>query len=72
VLEDQLILASEVGVMDVSPEAVLQKDRLRPGRMLLVDTVKGRIIDDEDLKEDYASRYPYGEWLDMNLKELKD
>ncbi len=58
--------------MDVSPEAVLQKDRLRPGRMLLVDTVKGRIIDDEDLKEDYASRYPYGEWLDMNLKELKD
>ncbi len=72
VLEDQLILASEVGVMDVSPESVLQKDRLRPGRMLLVDTVKGRIIADEDLKEDYASRYPYGEWLDMNLKELKD
>lgn len=68
--DGQLILASEVGVIDIPAEDIVKKDRLRPGRMLLVDTVKGQLIDDEDLKNDYARRKPYGEWLDSNLIEL--
>ena len=70
--EDELILSSEVGVMPISEEHVIKKDRLRPGKMLLVDTVKGELVDDDVLKETYASRRPYGEWLDSNLVELKD
>ncbi len=70
--DDQLILSSEVGVMPISEEHVVKKDRLRPGKMLLVDTVKGELVDDDDLKESYASRQPYGEWLDSSLVELKD
>ena len=65
--EDELILSSEVGVMPISEEHVIKKDRLRPGKMLLVDTVKGELVDDDVLKETYASRRPYGEWLDSNL-----
>ena len=67
-----LILSSEVGCIDIPPEDVLVKERLRPGKMLLVDTVKGELIDDEDLKSYYATRQPYGEWLDQNLIYLKD
>ena len=70
--DDQLILSSEVGVMDVAPEKIIVKERLRPGKMLLVDTVQGRVIGDEELKEMYADRQPYGEWLDSNLIELKN
>ena len=65
--DDQLILSSEVGVLPI-----VAKERLRPGKMLLVDTVEGRVIDDEELKDYYASRQPYGEWLDRNLIQLKD
>ena len=70
--DDQLILSSEVGVLDIAPEKIVVKERLRPGKMLLVDTVQGRVIGDEELKEMYASRQPYGEWLDSNLIELKN
>ena len=70
--DDQLILSSEVGVMDIAPEKIIVKERLRPGKMLLVDTVQGRVIGDEELKEMYAYRQPYGEWLDSNLIELKN
>ena len=70
--DDQLILSSEVGVFEISPEKIVRKDRLRPGRMLLVDTVKGELIDDEVLKEGFASRRPYGEWLNSNLVALKE
>ena len=70
--DDYLILASEVGVLDVDPTKVFTKDRLRPGKMLLVDTVKGRVIDDDELKESYAGKRPYGQWLDEYLVELKD
>ncbi|MCI7131436.1 MAG: glutamate synthase large subunit, partial [Lachnospiraceae bacterium] len=69
---DQLILSSEVGVLDIDPTHIVAKDRLRPGKMLLVDTRQGRIIDDEELKNYYAGRQPYGEWLDRNLVQLKD
>ena len=70
--DDQLILSSEVGVMDIAPEKIIVKERLCPGKMLLVDTVQGRVIGDEELKEMYADRQPYGEWLDSNLIELKN
>ena len=70
--DDYLILSSEVGVLDIDPSKIVLKDRLRPGKMLLVDTVKGELIDDDVLKERYATRQPYGEWLDNNLLRLKD
>lgn len=70
--DDYLILSSEVGVLDIDPSKIVLKDRLRPGKMLLVDTVKGELIDDDVLKERYAARQPYGEWLDNNLLRLKD
>lgn len=70
--DHQLILSSEVGVVDIPPEKIVKKDRLRPGRMLLVDTVKGELIADDVLKEEYASRQPYGEWLNNNLVTLKE
>ena len=63
--DDTLILSSEVGVLDIDPGKVVVKERLHPGKMLLVDTVQGRVIDDEELKERYASRQPYGERLDF-------
>lgn len=70
--DDMLILSSEVGVMDVEPEKVLVKERLRPGRMLLVDTVRGEVISDGDIKAKYAHSKPYGEWLADNLLHLKN
>lgn len=70
--DDNLILSSEVGVLKTDPSKVVVKERLRPGKMLLVDTVQGKVIDDEELKETYALRRPYGEWLDRNLLDLKD
>ncbi len=70
--QDTLILSSEVGVLDIDPASILVKERLHPGKMLLVDTVKGKVIDDEELKELYAGRQPYGEWLDSNLIRLED
>jgi len=70
--DDTLILSSEVGVLDIDPARIRAKERLRPGKMLLVDTVQGKVISDEELKEKYASRQPYGEWLDRNLVFLKD
>ena len=68
--DGRLILSSEVGVLDIPARDIVKKDRLRPGKMLLVDTVKGELVDDEQLKADYASRQPYGEWLDRNLVDL--
>lgn len=67
-----MILASEVGAIDIDQTKVVKKDRLRPGKMLLVDTKKGELVDDEHLKHYYASRKPYGEWLDSNLTDIKE
>ncbi len=58
--------------MDIDPAKIVLKERLHPGKMLLVDTVKGEVVDDEELKTRYASRQPYGEWLDQYLVKLKD
>ena len=57
-------------MLDLPAEEIVRKDRLRPGKMLLVDTIKGELVDDERLKADYAGRQPYGEWLDRNLVPL--
>ncbi len=65
--DDIVIMASEVGVLDISPENVLIKERLHPGRIFLVDTKQGRIIDDAELKKSYASEYPYTDWIKRNL-----
>lgn len=70
--DGQMILSSEVGAIDIDQSRILRKERLRPGRMLLVDTVKGEVINDEELKNYYASQQPYGEWLDSNLIRLSD
>ena len=70
--DHRLILSSEVGVLDIPAGRILRKSRLEPGKMLLVDTVGGRIIGDEELKETYAHRAPYGEWLDRELVRLRD
>ena len=70
--DDQLILSSEIGVLDIDPTKIVMKERLRPGKMLLVDTVRGEVIADDFVKEKYAKKEPYGEWLDSNLLELRD
>ncbi len=73
VMDDgRLILSSEVGVLPLDEAHILQKERLHPGKMLLVDTKQGKIVSDTELKEVYASREPYGEWLDSNLLTLKE
>ncbi len=70
--DDYLILSSEVGVLPIEESRIKVKDRLKPGKMLLVDTVKGCLIDDEELKSHFSTRQPYGQWLDSKLAHLKD
>ncbi|MGN0603785.1 MAG: glutamate synthase large subunit [Oscillospiraceae bacterium] len=67
-----LILSSEVGALDIPADVIVKKERLHPGKMLLVDTVKGELIEDEDIKDYYSKRHPYGEWLDHNLHPLSE
>ena len=66
-----LILSSEVGALSIPEDKIVKKERLRPGKMLLVDTKQGKVFYDKELKEYYAKRQPYGEWLDSKLVELK-
>ncbi|MGM0575857.1 MAG: glutamate synthase large subunit [Myxococcota bacterium] len=68
--DDRVILASEVGVIDVPPGQIRQKGRLRPGRMFVVDTQEGEIIDDDAIKREITGRWPYRRWLDKNVYEL--
>ena len=70
--DNKLILSSEVGVLDIDPANIKVKSRLQPGKMLLVDTVEKRIISDEECKEYYAMKQPYGEWLDSHLVTLSE
>lgn len=65
--DDRLILSSEVGVLPIDESKIIKKERLHPGKILLIDTKKKRLFTDEELKERYATKEPYGEWLDMNL-----
>ena len=70
--DDKVIMASEVGVLPVDPANVKIKGRLQPGKMFLIDFEEGRLIPDEELKADFASRRPYGEWLDRQKLELAE
>jgi glutamate synthase (ferredoxin) len=69
--DDLVIMASEVGVLDVPPEDILIKERLHPGRIFLVDTARGRIVSDEEIKRELAAAQPYGEWL-AHLIDIED
>jgi glutamate synthase (ferredoxin) len=68
--DDLVIMASEVGVLDVPPDRVLLKGRLQPGRMFLVDTEQGRIVADDEIKHSVASEQPYRQWLNKHMLEL--
>src|SRR5258706_4356657 len=70
--DDKVIMASEVGVLDVAPDRIAQKGRLQPGRMFLIDTEQGRIVADQELKSHIATERPYRVWLDENLVHLED
>ncbi len=73
VTEDGLVvLASEVGVLDIDPATVVQKIRLQPGKMFLVDTEQGRIVTDEEVKSELAAAQPYQQWLDEGVSRLAD
>ena len=70
--DDLVVMASEVGVLDIPAEDVLVKERLHPGRIFLVDTAKGRIVDDNELKRELAAEHPYRAWIDANLVDIDD
>ena len=70
--DDVVILASEAGVLEISPERIQRKGRVQPGRMFMVDTELGRIVDDEEIKRAVVGERPYVEWLKQNLIHLKD
>ena len=70
--DDIVVMASEVGVLDIRAEDVLVKERLHPGRIFLVDTSKGRIVDDEEIKRELAAQHPYHEWLARHLVDIDD
>jgi len=67
-----VVLASEVGVLDIAPDRVIRKGRLQPGKMFLVDLEAGRVIEDDEIKDELASAAPYGQWLNDGLVDLKD
>jgi len=68
--DDLVVLASEVGVLDIDPAKVVRKGRLQPGRMFLIDTAQGRIVEDDEIKRSLATAEPYAEWLNAGLTEL--
>ncbi|MBM7702071.1 glutamate synthase large subunit [Metabacillus iocasae] len=70
--DDYIIFSSEVGVIDVEAEDVLYKDRLSPGKMLLIDLEEGRIISDDEIKSEMAAEYPYAQWLENQIATLED
>jgi len=67
-----VVMASEVGTLDIDPATVIRKGRLQPGKMFLIDTSEGRIIEDDEIKDRLASEHPYGQWLADNMKHLDD
>ncbi len=70
--DGMVVMASEVGVLDIPAEKILMKERLHPGKIFLVDTAKGRIVDDEELKAQLAAEHPYADWLRDNLVHLEE
>ena len=70
--DNTIVLASEVGVVDIDPSTIVKKDRLRPGRMLVIDTEQGRIIGNDEIKHQIASEHPYRQWLKEHSIKLKN
>ncbi len=70
--DDRVILASESGVLDVPPAQVKKKGRLQPGRMFLVDTQEGRLLEDDEVKDEIARRWPYQKWLERNVSTFDE
>ena len=70
--DDKVIMASEVGVLEVAPDTVVRKGRLQPGKMFLIDFDKGKLISDEEIKKEVANQHPYGEWNKNQIIELRD
>ncbi len=70
--DDLVIMASEVGVLEIDPAKVVNKGRLQPGKMFLIDTRQGRIVDDEEIKKQLAAQHPYGDWLANGMVQLDD
>jgi glutamate synthase (NADPH/NADH) large chain len=70
--DDLVVMASESGVLDIAPERVVKKGRLQPGRMFLIDTAQGRIIDDDEVKSELAAMAPYEEWVAQGMVKLED
>src|SRR5215471_10152044 len=70
--DGMVVMASEVGVLDIPADQILMKERLHPGRIFLVDTAKGRIVDDEEIKAQLAAEHPYADWLRDNLVHLEE
>ena len=70
--DDLVVMASEVGVLDLEPDRIAHKGRLQPGRMFLIDTKEGRIVSDEEIKETITKAHPYRKWLNENLVSLED
>src|SRR4029079_9285235 len=67
-----VVMASEVGVLDIPPDQIRVKERLHPGKIFLVDTAQGRIVSDEEIKRDLPRQHPYAEWLKGNLVDIED
>jgi glutamate synthase (NADPH/NADH) large chain len=70
--DGRVVLSSEVGVLDIAPDQVVRKGRLQPGKMFLVDTAQGRVVDDEEVKAELAAEHPYADWLHSGLMHLPD
>ncbi|HVL32665.1 MAG TPA: glutamate synthase large subunit [Actinomycetota bacterium] len=70
--DDLVVMASEVGVLDIDPAKIVKKGRLQPGKIFLVDTSKGRIVGDDEIKDELAREHPYGDWLHAGLMHLAD
>ena len=70
--DDLVVLASEVGVLDIDPAKIVRKGRLQPGRMFLIDTAQGRIVEDDEIKRTLAEAQPYAEWLEDGVVELDE
>ena len=70
--DDLVVMASEVGVLEIEPENIIEKGRLEPGRMFLIDTEKGRIVRDSEIKENLESEKPYSQWLEKNFVHLRE
>lgn len=68
--QDLIVMASEVGVIDISPDDIKQSGRLEPGKIFLIDTIKGKIIDDSEIKKEISKKFPYREWIRDNLVDI--